>query len=306
MNSSAVAPPITSEKSERIIHAINQVTDAIAWLFCRFVTGQVLVESMKRSVVKYAWVQMQNTEPDSQRAKKTSLTRLAMYTGLDTRTIRKVTEQPMRATEENICIEAAILGAWAKDPTLRDSKTNEPVDIPIFGSSGTFEGLVQRYAGRGVSVRFVLERLEVRNNVEVIGKHFVRLLNSDWNFFENGEDEFLNCAAYGIVNLSKAILHNLKAKDKPQEKWVERRTYSVNVPKEKLNEVEAEINELLISSYAKAQEVIRKYETSKDEDWSPLEVIGAGFYFWRDPVEDIAQVKTYEVQYGKTGKFRKK
>ncbi|MCG8465413.1 MAG: DUF6502 family protein [Xanthomonadales bacterium] len=282
MNSSAVAPPITSEKSERIIHAINQVTDAIAWLFCRFVTGQVLVESMKRSVVKYAWVQMQNTEPDSHRAKKSSLTRLAMYTGLDTRTIRKVTEQPMRATEENICIEAAILGAWAKDPTLRDSKTNEPVDIPIFGSSGTFEGLVQRYAGRGVSVRFVLERLEAKNNVEVIGKHFVRLLNADWHFFENGEDTFLEAAVTGISNLSKTILNNLNAQGMPQEKWVERRTYTVNIPTSMRHEAEKAINESLIKSWNEVREVVRTYERSVHEEYESLEILGAGFYYWRE------------------------
>lgn len=287
LNSASFAEPITSEKSERIIQAISRVTDAIAWLFCHFVQGKVIIELMQRSVAKYAWVQMQNTHAESRRTKKVSLTRLTMFSGLDSRTITKILKNPVRATEEHICPEAAILSAWFKDPSLRDSRTGEVMDIPIHGPAGTLEGLVHRYAGRGVSVQFVLDRLERHGNVKALNKLWVRLIDPNWALFEEGEDTFLYSAIEAIVNVSKSIKHNLVQKQNPDNKWVERRKFSYHIPVNKRDEAEKALNELLVRQWHEAGALLRSFESSDRQADSTTESIGAGYYFWRDQSSDM-------------------
>lgn len=280
MDSLANERTLTSTQTDRLVQAINRVTDAIAWLFCRFVLGRVLVEAMTRSVVKYAWVHMQTTEPESDRARKSSYTRLALYTGLDSRTIRRILSEPMRATEEHLCAEAAILAAWAKDPALRDPKTGRPGDIPLFGGVGTFEGLVHLHVGRGVSARYVLDRLIKYGNVEQVGPHFVRLLTADWHLFETGVDEMLNVASMSLLNLTKPMLNNISNKDKQASKWTERCNFSYLVHKTKVSELRLALNAHLHMCWKAAGEIIDKYEVSLDSSPEDLEEVGVGFYYW--------------------------
>lgn len=278
MNSPANERAQTSDKTERMIQALHRASDALVWLFSRFITGRVIIEAVTQSVVKYAWVQMHNTEPDTERMRKTSLTRLAMFTGMDTRVVRKILNEPMRAREEHLSVEAAILSAWAKDPSLRSAETGKPCDIPIFGAWGTFEGFVQRYAGRGVSVRYVLERLVKHGNVKEVSKHFVRLVTPDWHLCVNGEDEALFCIACSIEKLSHTALHNIEHISEPDKKWVERWRYTYLIPEDKRAKAEEELNRHLIQSWEEAGVILRKYENP--EHSGPVVEIGAGFYFW--------------------------
>lgn len=281
MNSPAQERAQTSAKTERIMQALHRASDALVRLFSRYVTGRIIIDVITQSVVKQAWVEMHNTEPDTERMRKTSLTRLAMSTGMDTRVVRKILNEPMRAREEHLSVEAAILSAWAKDPSLRSAETGKPCDIPIFGAWGTFEGFVQRYAGRGVSVRYVLERLIKHGNVKEVGKHFVRLVRSDWHLCVNGEDEALSSIAGSVEKLTHAALHNIEHMASPDKKWLERRRFTYLIPKSNRAQAEDELNRYLIKCWENAGVILRKYENSElCESSNQHDEIGAGFYFW--------------------------
>lgn len=293
----------TDDQTAPIVQALQRVTDAIAQLFGPFISGQLAIECMRRSVVKQAWEQMHRTEPEAAGLRKTSYTRLALATGMDTRQVRKLLSEPLRAGQEHICVEAAILNAWAKDPSLRNRYDQQPAELPIFGQSGTFEGLVGRYAGRGVSVRYVLERLEKHGNVKTVNKHFVRLVDPVWALFVNQEDLFLKETVGSIVNLAKAIKHNLEHITDPDKKWTERYAFSYFVPEEKRLELERHLSRHLIDSWLEARNIIKAYESTDGKDMTPMPVLGVGFYFWDDerhyqgqdapcPIDGIGRLST--------------
>lgn len=280
MDSSAFAQMMTSEKSENIIYAISRVTDALADLFGSYVQGKVLVELMQRSVLKNALLQLEEEHQRKGIKRKVSLTEMGLKTGFDTRTIRRASETPMRATEDKLSAEVAILQRWAKDPALRSSVTGKPADLPIYGIDGSFEGLVVRYAGRGISVRYVLQRLEEQGCIEVYNKNWVKLIDPNWGVFADQEDTFLSFGVNSILALIDTIKHNLKNKQDGNKKWVERRRYSWAIPRCLLPKVEAELNLFLAKCSNEAGHLMRAYEV--DKRLPECEVIGVGFYFWRD------------------------
>lgn len=286
MKASTVAQPVTSEKSERIIRAISRATDAIAWLFCRFVQGRVLVELMKRSVLKYAHMDIRQKRSGPQKNHKITLTELGLHTGLDTRTIAALQQEPIRLTEDTICAEAAILARWAKDPALRSGVTGRPIQLPIHGGEGTFAGLVLRLAGRGISPKAVLDRLAAQGNVKVVGKHWVQLVDANWNFFEEGEDELLDIAANSLVCLTKACMNNVENRDNPDKKWIERRTLSFRIPADKREEAERLLNKKILEQNLEARALMKSLESSENDSVNSDEVLGLGYYFWRDKFSD--------------------
>lgn len=279
-----------------IVQALQQVTDAIAQLFGPYVSGKIAAECMTRSMVKQAWDHMHRTEPEAEDLRQLSYTRLALATGMDTRKVRKLLSEPLRASKEHICVEAAILNAWAKDPSLRNRYNKQPADLPIYGKAGTFEGLVARYAGRGVSVRYVQERLEKHGNVKTVSKHFIRLLSSDWVLFENNEDSFLKEVICSLVNHAATIRHNLECIKRPEKKWAERYSLSYFIPENKRDELERVLNAHQIQAWEQAREIIKSYEGTVEGDLPPGPPIGVGYYFW-DGQGDFAreQVPTEQV-----------
>ena len=285
----SLAPPVTDERTEQIIDALDRDADAFVSLFCDSVKGQVVVEAVERAVIRHALRKMQTTPPASNRAQKNSLTRLSMYTGMKTHVIRDKLENSTRVCEDNISNEAAILGAWAREPTLRDPETGEPKQLLIIGanSNGTFQGLVQRWAGRGISYRYVLEQLLANGNVEVVKEHWVRLVNPNWVFFPNREDVFLGYAVNAIIGLTKTVRHNLKTIDRPDKKWVQRFAYSHLIAKKWRPEAEQALNCHLIRCWEEARLILRQYEAKEGDETIDIgEILGVGFYYWRDYVRN--------------------
>lgn len=287
MDSAAFAQMMTSEKSESIINAIAKVTDSIADLFGEFVQGKVLVELMQRSVMKNAILLLEREHKRKGINRKISLTEMGLKTGFDTRTIRRASETPMRATEDKLSAEVAILQRWSKDPALRSPVTQKPADLPIYGVDGSFEGLVVRYAGRGISVRYVLQRLEEQGCIEIYNKNWVRLIKPHWGVFLDREDAFLSFGVDSILALINTIKHNLKNKQRPGNKWVERRRYIINIPKKEAQRAEDTLNEYLASCAHKAGELMRQFETP-DKDVREG-VLGVGFYYWDDQQQETRE-----------------
>lgn len=278
-----IAPIRTTEQSDAVVRAASRASDAFVELFCQYnVRGNVLVDILRHSILRYAVKQMEQSEDESvKRSRKVSLTRLIMTTGLDGRTIKNFLNSPPAATEGDLCPEAAILGSWAKDPALRDPVTGKPKDLSIYGPTGTLEGLVQRHAGRGVSVMYVLDRLIKNGNVKQLDKLYVRLVSPDWKLFERGEDDFLSCATEAIVGLCNTIGHNLKHIDCPEKKWVERQAFSYMIPEELRAEAEKEFNELLIKQWHEAKALVRKFESQSEGLDTPTESIGMRYFYTR-------------------------
>lgn len=267
--------PRGSPRSETIIKAAYRMARVMVRLFCRYLQGAILVDMLKRAVLEYAMEQAAR-EGD----KKPTLTELSLISGLDTRAIKTLLSDKIEISEHDICAEAAILACWAREPTLRNRYTGKPADLPIFGYDGSFQSLVRRIAGRGVSIPTAVKRLEATGNIKVVDKHFVRLIEPSWRFIEDNEDELLDYGSQAIASLAAAIENNLEYRHAPEKKWVERRLYSIRVDAAMVGELSCAINNLLLTQKKELALLIRQYErveTTGDTDV----IIGAGYYSWK-------------------------
>lgn len=272
--------PKTCENSERLVRAVSRIADAIARIFCPFIQGTVIVDIMRRSVLKYAYEEILAGRSGDEKEKKITLTELALKSGLDTRTIRKYSEVPLRASQEYISAEAALLNHWAKDPKLRNPVSGKPMDLPIRGADGSFEGLVMRYMGRGVSPKFIVEHLEKHGCVEAYNKNWVRLINPNWLLIEDKESDILDYGSRSLVGLAESVHHNLTSRQESDEKWVERRVYSLHVPQTRAAEARKALNDLLRKHMDEVAACVRAYEGDSADESAGF--VGTGVYYWEE------------------------
>ncbi|GAB4186012.1 MAG: hypothetical protein Tsb002_10120 [Wenzhouxiangellaceae bacterium] len=277
---SSVAPLISSGRAEKLIHAAYRAIHSVLRLFSPHIQGGVLLDLARRALVDIACDQIRRDRPPAQSDKRVTLTELGLKTGIDTRIIQRLLQQPLTIHEHNICAEAAILARWAKDPALRNSYTGKPADLIIHGREGTLQGLVLSIAGRGISVNAVLRRLCDNGNVRLIGKHHVRLIDPTWRFIDDGEETMLAMSANSLASLATTLQHNASTHQHKEQRRTERRVFSCLVPARHRDELESLLNQRLLAMRESFIQLIDQYE-SDDADGDD-ETIGVGFYLLRE------------------------
>lgn len=273
--------PIAEPRSEMIMQAAYRMARVFVKLFSPYLQTAVLAEMVTQAGVENAEKRCKKEAP----GQKITLSKLSLMTGTSTAIIKGLQKKPRQIGDYQVCAEAAILARWCKDPELR-SLSGKPADLPIFGPEGSFQSLVTRQAGRGISTRTVLDRMIATGNLEIVNRHFVRIIDANWRFIEDNEDQFLDYGTISLACLSATIAHNLQHRKEPESKRAERRIYSVKVPKEKRREVQNHLNQMILKQKQEVAEYIRSQEDSEVPDDSTL--IGVGYYHWEMENSDLA------------------
>ena len=108
--------------------------------------------------------------------KKVPLTRMALLTGLDTRTLNKLIEErqssPALHREKKflreITPECSGLDYWSTNSKFMNKNDGSPLVLNLRGNEPSFESLVREtLTARGVTVRSLLERLKSSNSVAI-------------------------------------------------------------------------------------------------------------------------------------------
>lgn len=274
MESDALKQPITSPRSEKTVLAATKILGCIIDLLIEFMSGPVLNDLFKQVLVDRWYCKLQKDNSGG----KVTLSQLTFYTGLDSRQVKRLIERPIQCTETDISTEAMLLNRWARDPNLRDAATGLPRDLPIYGYSGTFQGLISAVVGRGVTPQTVLDRLTHNGNVEVVNDHWVRLISPDWRIIEDKQSDMLNSASFSIISLVHTIRHNLANYDNYEQRWLERYTYSVRLPGHKTALLNKLIQDLLNGQKCEVATLLREHESMDVNDNS--RTIGVGYYYW--------------------------
>ncbi|GAB4187980.1 MAG: hypothetical protein Tsb002_13800 [Wenzhouxiangellaceae bacterium] len=259
------------QRSDVIVQAATRMARLLVRLFAPYLQGTTLLDLLKQALLEHA---QQRTADKNARV---TLTELSLQTGIDTRTIRQMLDNPLEISDRHICAEAAILTHWQKDPCLR-GHDGKPMELPILGGQGSFQGLVMKYAGRGISTRAVVDRLVKAGNIAERKKLFVRLVDPNWRFIEDREDEILNYGTQALDSLATCIANNLEHRHNSAARWTERRVYSVRVPESMRKELQQAINRLLLQQKDAMHQLLQEYE-DMTIDKQPVS-LGAGYYFW--------------------------
>jgi hypothetical protein len=223
-----------------------------------------------------------------------SLTKLALMTGLDTRTLAKTRERLERQTPphreasflKEITPECSILDFWYSNSRYRDDETAEPRVLNLRGNEPSFASLVAEVIStRGVTAKALLDRLEASGSVAIDRKaQTVRMLDRRYWPEQKDMTAALEIGLATVGNLVQTLTHNLETPNHSVEAFFERANWTNRL---KLGD-RAEFRQLVRAHLELAQDgaidILARYE----EDESGPDQLTAGvsiFYFEEEPAE---------------------
>lgn len=215
------------------------------------------------------------------------LTRLALVTGLDTRTLVQVKQRLEREEQEyreqflaELTPESAIVEAWAE--RVRQSGGRTHAARLTYGEEGAgFETLVNStISTRGITTRSIIQRLVATNTVrQDKAKRSLHLLVDHYSpYLSDDEPNIVNAAFSAISNLISTIEHNVDA-DR-HEKFYQRQFWTFRLSPEDRAGFRDATREMLERYEQKARREMAPWE--KQEYGGELMTAGVGFYYFED------------------------
>jgi len=226
--------------------------------------------------------------------KNVPLTKLALLTGLDTRTLGKVKEEspPEKPVHKNerflreITPECSILDFWQVNPKYVNQRSGEPLILNLKGARPSFESLVaETLTSRGLTTTSILERLEATRSIRInkkLGK--VEMLERRfWPFHHKDDSAMLEIGLITLGNLADTIKHNMANKSDQANLFYHRSTWTNRlnlVDRPKLRE---KLRDLLGSSENSVTEVLASLEQAESIDGQVT--AGACLFYFEDETE---------------------
>ena len=276
--------------SEQRLQEADLLARAVENLFrklIRFFVGRIslvkLQEMIRHIYLEETELKLRAENP----GKNVPLTRLALLTGLDTRTLVQVRkhlqlDQPRYRQQflAELTPESAVVEAWAsRIGTAGDRDRGAVLD---YGSDDAgFETLVRAtIATRGITTQSIIQRLVDTNSVAQDRENrTLRLLVDHYSpYLSQDEPNILNAAFTAISNLISTIEHNVAAK--PADKLFQRQKWTFRLdPRDQVRFRQA-MRGLLERFEVEAETAIDPWE--RDRYDSHLITAGVGLYYFEE------------------------
>jgi hypothetical protein len=252
----------------------------------RFLVGRISLVRLQE-MIRFIYVEEAEKNLRSENpGKNVPLTKLALVTGLDTRTlvqVRKRLEMDTRQYRQQFLAEltpeSAIVEAWVEQSTSPGSGNGSVLD---YGSDNSeFEKLVRStIPGRGITIQSIIERLAATKSiVQDKENQTLRLIVERFSpYLSDDEPNIVNAALSAISNLTSTIEHNMGS---PQdEKFFQQQSWTF-----RLNPDDREIFRQVV------RKSLEKCKVMAEDDMSPWErteyseekvTAGVGFYYFEE------------------------
>jgi len=250
------------DQGARLALAVERMVRPLIRMIVGRVSCGFLIQQVRRVYIEEARKQIMRNDSNGRVTKS----KLAMLTGLDTRTISAIEAEPANpanCTVGEICAEAGVLNRWMSQPEFRD-ENDEPKRLPILGKSISFQALVSSAVGRNVTYQTVLERLIESGNVEVIGDEFVELKNRYYQPVKTSEQTIIDAGSYSISRLSETVLSNFQSTSADQ-KLLQQDRWSRRIPRRQLPELKRKTRQLIETQILEMEDLIDLYEDTNGD-----------------------------------------
>jgi len=223
--------------------------------------------------------------------KSVALGDIALQTGFDTRTIKKIRSYIDRSKpihQDNTFLDGfmpmfKVFDLWMNDARFFDSKTGKPRQLKIEGGETSFSELVKlAIQSRGLTAQAVLKRLKEIDVVEVDASTGYVILKQEDNVFISKDDmDLLEVGLTAIGNLCGTVCHNIENHLNEDARYFQRGSWNYQFNPENIDRVRSTIHRYLRKMDAKSRDII----TSLAETESQKGQVTAGismFYFEED------------------------
>ena len=261
-------------------HAVENVFRKLI----RFLVGRISLVRLQE-MIRYIYVEEAQKALQSENpGKNVPMTRLALVTGLDTRTLYQVRKR-LEADDgqygqkflSELTPESAIVEAWVDGVKSAGEGTGSVLD---YGSdSSGFERLVKAtISGRGITIQSIIERLvATRSVVQDRENRTLQLVVDEFSpYLSEDEPNIVNAALSAISNLISTIEHNMAAS--PEDRFFQRQRWTFRLDPGDRSAFRKAMRDLLENYNSGAEAGIRPWEKATyQEDWVTA---GVGFYYF--------------------------
>ncbi len=281
-----------SENELRDVAILTRAVENVFRKLIRMLIGKMSLKKLQEMIallfVEEAEAKLQQESP----GKNVALGDIALQTGVDTRTIKKI--RTYIAVSNPIHLDDVFLDGfmplfkvfdlWMNDEKFFDKKTGKPKALKIEGQGTTFSELVKMaIQSRGLTAQAVLKRLK---EIEVVAEDATTgtvVLKQEDNVFISKDDlDLLDVGFTAIGNLISTISHNIQNNLNEDAKYFQRGSWDYHFDAEKMDHVRNEIHRYLRREDRKSRDLIAKLAET-DAKKGQLTAGISMFYFEEDP-----------------------
>lgn len=226
--------------------ALTRAVEKVMRKFVRLLIGRMSLARLQE-LIRLVFVQEAEAFLKRERpGKNVAMTKLALLTGLDTRTLGKVKEEmvQLNSIAENESFlkgflpSFKVLDRWQSDPKFIDKSSGEPKVLEIAGGESSFEFLVSlALTSRGITYKSIMDRLEKNGIVSInVAEKTIRLNAQSEAFIGREKLDMIEIGLASVSSLMSTVEHNVNQADLSEEKLFQRGfwSYKLNISDQKL------------------------------------------------------------------------
>jgi hypothetical protein len=278
--------PATKKNRSGDAAILTRAVDTVFRKLIRFLVGRISLVRLQE-MIRYIYVEeAEKTLRAETPGKNVPMTRLALITGLDTRTlveIRKRLETDNNQYQQQflseLTPESAIVEAWVSRNGGPGQGKASVLDYG--GEQSGFEQLVKAtISGRGITTQSIIERLVATRSVVRDRKNrTLKLVVDEFSpYLSDDEPNIVNAALSAISNLVSTIEHNMRPN--PDEKFFQRQSWTFRLDPVDRDSFRQAMRKLLEEYKTGAEAGIKPWE--RDTYGGNLMTAGVGFYYFED------------------------
>jgi hypothetical protein len=247
----------------------------------RFLVGRISLVKLQE-MIRFIYIDETEKKLKAENpGKNVPLTRLALNTGLDTRTLIRVREQLYQGEPQyepqflaELTPESAVVEAWAN---LKGDKA-----VLEYGSEDAeFEKLVRAtISTRGITIQSIIKRLVDTQSIsqDKENRRLTLLVDHFSPYLSDDEPNMINAAFSAVSNLLTTIEFNVD--ESPEERLFQRQTWTFRLSPENREEFRRTMRSMLERCEEDAMQAIEPWELENYGDG--LLTAGVGFYYFEE------------------------
>lgn len=277
-----------AEQNQRYQEAaiLTRAVENVFRKLIRFLVGRISLVRLQE-MIRYIYVEEAEKNLRAENpGKNVPMTRLALVTGLDTRTLVQVRQrleldapQYRQKFLAELTPESAIVEAWAN--RVNSSGSGNDAVMSYGTEQGEFEQMVKAtISGRGITTQSIIERLVATRSVERDkGSHTLKLVVDEFSpYLSDDEPNMVNAALSAISNLISTIEHNM---DSPaEEKFFQRQRWTFRLEPAERESFRNAMRQLLERYKEEAENSIEPWESETYGEG--LVTAGIGLYYFEE------------------------
>lgn len=276
----------------RDVAILTRAVESVFRKLIRMLIGRMSLKKLQEMVgiifIEEAEAKLKQEAP----GKSVALGDIALQTGVDTRTIKKIrtyiaVSNPIYQDDtflDGFMPMFKVFDLWMNDTRFFDADTGKPRRLQIEGDDASFTELVKMaIQSRGLTAHAVLKRLKEIGVVDVDASSGTVILKQEDNVFISRDDlDLLEVGLTAIGNLASTVDHNIQNSSNEEARYFQRGSWNYQFSPQNIDHVRKAIHRYLRKVDAQSRDLISSLAESESQKGQWTAGISM-FYFEEDP-----------------------